>query len=157
MVNLLNQYSISEIIFFIVFLALALKEVANFFEWLKSWVKGIVTKQEQPEKIEDKIIRLEKDYSDQINELKVTDQEIKNQMSDLTDKIQLLINSDKAAILGWITQQYYKFTEQGYIDDFSLMSIEKRFTYYQEEKGNSFAEDLVKELRALPKSIDKKK
>ena len=59
---------------------------------------------------------------------------------------------DKDDIKAWITQQHHYFCyELKCIDDFSLDCIEKRFKHYQDENGNSFVENLMNELRTLPK------
>ena len=44
----------------------------------------------------------------------------------------------------------YHLRKLGYIDDFSLDCIEKRFKHYSDEGGNSFIENFMKDLRALP-------
>jgi hypothetical protein len=38
-----------------------------------------------------------------------------------------------------------------YIDDYSLDCLERRFKHYQDEGGNSYIEDLMKDLRSLSK------
>lgn len=39
----------------------------------------------------------------------------------------------------------------GWIDDYSMECLERRFLIYQHEHGNSFVEGLMDEIRALPK------
>ena len=39
----------------------------------------------------------------------------------------------------------------GWIDDFSLDCLERRYQHYADEGGNSFIEGFMEELRALPK------
>ena len=70
----------------------------------------------------------------------------------LTDKINLLIDSDKDSIKSFITDRHHHFCyDKKWIDDYSLDCIEKRYKHYTDEGGNSFIHDLMKELRALPK------
>ena len=81
---------------------------------------------------------------------------VATQVSNLTDKINLLIESDKDDIKAFITQQYHYFCEQkGWIDDYSMDCIEKRYSHYVEEKGNSFVKQLMEQLRALPRKPPK--
>ena len=40
---------------------------------------------------------------------------------------------------------------KGYIDDFSMDAIEKRYDHYKAEGGNSYISDLMHDLRKLPK------
>jgi hypothetical protein len=75
-----------------------------------------------------------------------------NLVANLTEKVDLLIASDKDAIKSYITEQYHYFVEQkGWIDDFSLDCLEKRFSHYLEENGNSFVESLMNQIRNLPR------
>ena len=70
----------------------------------------------------------------------------------LTEKVNILIDSDKDAIKAYITQQHHYFTYQkGWIDDYSLDCIERRYDHYQDEGGNSFISSLMEEIRNLPK------
>ena len=67
-------------------------------------------------------------------------------------QIDLLIESDKDDIKAYITKEHHYFCyEKGWIDDYSLDCIEKRYGPYVEEKGNSFVKSLMIELRSLPK------
>ena len=83
---------------------------------------------------------------------KVTD----NILQDLSKKINLLIDSDKDDIKSFITRQHHYFCYKiGWIDDFSLDCVEKRYQHYADEGGNSFIEGFMDELRALPKQEPK--
>ena len=64
--------------------------------------------------------------------------------------LNLLVESDKDDIKGWIIQQYHFFTAKGSIDDFSRDTIEKRASHYFEEGGNSYIEDILAQIRQLP-------
>ena len=64
----------------------------------------------------------------------------------------MLIESDKDDIKAWLTQQHHYFCfQKGYIDDYSLDCMEKRYKHYADEGGNSFVATLMSEVRALPK------
>jgi hypothetical protein len=64
----------------------------------------------------------------------------------------MLIESDKDDIKSFITKEHHYYVEQKkWIDKFSLDCIEKRYKHYKDEGGNSFIEDLMGELRKLPK------
>ena len=67
-------------------------------------------------------------------------------------KINILIDSDKDDIKSFITKEHHFYCyEKHWIDDYSLDCIERRYKHYQEENGNSFVADLMKEIRQLPK------
>jgi hypothetical protein len=74
------------------------------------------------------------------------------QLQDMSSTIEILKGSDKEDIKAFITEKHHYFCYQkGYIDDYSLDVLERRFKYYKEEEGNSFAEDLMEDIRRLPK------
>ena len=70
----------------------------------------------------------------------------------LEKKINILIDSDKDDIKAYIVDKHHHFCyDQRWIDDYSLDCLEKRYSHYTIEGGNSFIADLMSELRALPK------
>ena len=70
----------------------------------------------------------------------------------LSKKIDMLVQSDRDDIKAYITKEHHKFCyDKGWIDDFSLDCLEKRFKHYADEGGNSFICSFMQELRALPK------
>ena len=70
----------------------------------------------------------------------------------LSKKIDMLVESDRDDIKAYITKEHHKFCyDKGWIDDFSLDCLEKRFKHYADEGGNSFICGFMQELRVLPK------
>lgn len=77
---------------------------------------------------------------------------IKNDvLTELSDKIDLLLDSDKESIKGFITSEYHYWMRLHYIDIYSLKVIDERFEKYKKEKGNTFVADMVAELHKLDK------
>ena len=75
---------------------------------------------------------------------------IKNDvLKELSEKIDLLLDSDKESIKGFITSEYHYWMKLGYIDIYSLKVIDERFEKYRKEKGNTFVADMVSELHKL--------
>ena len=65
-------------------------------------------------------------------------------------KLQDLTESDMHDIKAWIVEQYHKFyTNQGWIDAFSAETIDKRYSDYIKEGGNSYIENLINQLHTL--------
>ncbi len=151
MIALLQQYSLSDILMFTVFLALAVKSLISFFDWVYVYIKKVFnihhSKINQKQALER---RLQKG-SQVMTKLKNNQQTTDEILKDLSAKIDLLIDSDKDDIKSYITREHHYFCYKlGYIDDFSLDCIEKRFKHYSDEGGNSFIENFMKDLRALP-------
>ena len=96
--------------------------------------------QNEFKKLHDKLDDLSSKYECTLSRL----DKMENNINDLTE-------SDKNDIRAWIVEQYHKFyVHQGWIDAFSADTIEKRFTDYKKEGGNSYIESLIDRLRSLP-------
>lgn len=145
MKELLQNFTIEQILVFVVLLAGAIKGVISFFDWIAERLRKVFngqTKKEQETQNAKELIQKLFDMQ------KKTGEDIKQ----LSSHIDLLMESDKDDIKAWITREHHYFCYTlGYIDDYSLDCIEKRYKHYQDEGGNSFIADLMKELRALPK------
>lgn len=152
MLELLQHYSIPEIFLFIVLLALAFKSVVSFFEWLEERIKKTFNikfrKISEKERINKRIENGENFMAQLREHQKRNDETLKN----LSKKIDTLVESDRDDIKAYITKEHHKFCyNKGWIDDFSLDCLEKRFKHYADEGGNSFICGFMQELRALPK------
>lgn len=147
MKELLQNFTIEQILVFVVLLAGAIKGVISFFDWVAERLRKVFngqTKKEQETQNAKELIQKLFDMQ------KKTGEDIKQ----LSSHIDLLMESDKDDIKAWITREHHYFCYTlGYIDDYSLDCIEKRYKHYQDEGGNSFIADLMKELRALPKRV----
>lgn len=67
----------------------------------------------------------------------------------ISGNVQLLIESDKESNRSFITLEYYKAIEKGYIEVYTMQAIEYRYEKYLQEHGDSFINGLIKELREL--------
>ena len=81
MLDLLNSYSLSEIIIFIIMLAFAIKGVVDFYDWAKQRIKDPV----------DKIYNQKEMQKKALDILEFHNKEIKK----MSKAINILINSDK--------------------------------------------------------------
>ena len=132
---------VSDILIFIIILALAIKELSNYIDWAKGKRKQCFT-----EEINKKT-KLEQ-FEDLVKRQNQTDNDIK----EIKQSLQMLIQSDRDDIKAWITEKHHYFCyERKCIDDYSLDCIEKRYAHYTREGGNSFVEDLMLDLRELKK------
>ena len=152
MLELLKTYSVSEIITFIILLALALKGLVTFFDWgyerlKKNFDRGF-QKTKEKEGLENRL----HNYDVQIEKLMKAQGTTTEKVENILGKIELLINSDKDATKSYITDKHHFYCyKQKWIDDYALDCLERRFEHYLQENGNSFVEDLMKEIRDLPR------
>lgn len=141
MIDLLKNYNVQDIFIFCVLLALALKGGISFFDWLSKRLFKAMNKANKPNELER---NLEKN-TEAIKQLQ-------NNLTQLTKLINILVESDKDAIKAFITHQHHYFCYQrGQIDDYSLDCIEKRYSHYEQQGGNSFVKNLMIEIRQLPR------
>ena len=145
MKQLLTNYSLDQILLFIVILAIAIKQVVTFFFWSISRTKQALENQNKPEEM----INIANKHETELNE-------IRNELNTLKDQIQLLIQSDRDDIKHSITKDHHYFCYKlKSIDDYSLDCIEKKFQHYVDEGGNTFVAALMQDLRNLPRRLDK--
>lgn len=135
MLDLLNQFSITDIILSLALVLIILKEVLNYFEWgREKGIKIFKNKYQKPKELEQQVNRL----SESVDKI--------------SEKIDLLMQSDKDDIKAFIVRQHHYFCYQlKAIDDQSLECIERRYDHYKSQGGNSYISSLVQDLRELPK------
>lgn len=139
MLDLLEKFSLQDIVLFIVLLALALKEGLSLIDWFK-------------ERTGKKIIN----QSNYLATIEKNDKEIKEMKkigAQMTKTLEILFESDKDDIKSWIVEKHHYYCyEKGYIDEQMMDCIERRYSHYLDEGGNSYIHTLMEELRKLPRS-----
>lgn len=153
MLQLLQSYSLSDILIFIVILALAVKSVITFFDWVKERFQKVFNRQHTELNEREELERRLNHGSEIMDRLQTNQQIMEKSLEDLSKKIDMLIESDRDDIKSYITREHHRFCYQlGWIDDFSFDCIQKRYKHYKEEGGNTFIDEFMKELSALPRS-----
>ena len=136
MLELLGTYSLTQIVTFIILLAIAVKEGITLVIWFKDFFK--------------------KKFNNDMKNTVAT-KERNEQICKIKEDMQTLIDSQEKIlkeidIKSWITEKHHFYCfEKKWIDDYSMDCIEKRYGHYKDEGGNSFIEELINELRSLPK------
>lgn len=144
MIQLFTKYTTSEIIIFVIILSLTIKNIVEFKDWVKKRTKQAVQESEKP-------IQLEQIINKHQQQLSM----IKAQLLDIKKSINLLIQSDKDDIKQSITKEHHYFCYKlGSIDDYSLDCLEKRYSHYKSQGGNSFVKTLMEQIRSLPRKLD---
>ncbi len=141
LIQLFSQFNLGQILIIIILLGLSAKGVITFFDWVKERLYKLSNKQLKSKKTNEQI----KNQEETINNLKKDVEKIQK-------SIDTLIESDKENIKAWITEKHHYYCyEKKYIDDYTLDCLERRFTRYEEEGGNSFVHNLMDDLRDLPR------
>lgn len=141
--DLFLNYNLGVVLFIIVGVATILLGCIKGYDYLKARSKNRNKDESEQEKrlcqIENTEIANKKDIM-----------EMKNDIEDLRKNIELLIESDKNSIRGYITEKYHECIQQGYIGDFMLDDIERRYKCYHDVGGNGFIDDMMEKIRKLP-------
>lgn len=162
MANLLAAFSVQQIILFVVLGALAFKGVIDFLMWCKDLYNKKFNKdydkKKQVETLENhynhcieqhqESIRL---YTSLENKIDSWTQSVDAKFNKIEEQLELLKTSDMHDIKGWIVEKHHNLTKQGWVDDFTMDTIEYRYSDYKAEHGNSYIDSLMAELRQLPK------
>ena len=163
MIELLETYSLSQVIVFFIIFCLAIKETVTFYDWAKTRIQQCYNKnlkeKDDKDKIQNEISDIteffqekEKRFNEKKEKINTSFIKINEQIDFLIEQINMLIESDKDDIKSYITEKHHSFCyERQWIDDYSLDCLEKRFKHYEDEGGNSFVESLMEEIRSLPK------
>ena len=153
MEKLITQFSIREIAIFAVVLALAIKAIVEFFDWVYSRLRKAFDREYKDQQNKKNIENKLDETNSRIKELEISRKESKQEIANVNNKLDLLIESDKDDIKSWLTREHHYFCYQrGWIDDYSLECCERRFAHYQAEGGNTFINGFMIELRSLPKT-----
>ena len=151
MMTLLETYSLTEIIIFLVLFAIAAKSVVTFWDWLVSRLTVHFNKTNEQTLQQQEMTKRFEEYDAKLEKLFEYHEKADIQREELLIKINDLIESDRDDIKAYIVEKYHYFHEKGQIDSYNLDCLEKRYAHYLKEHGNSFIKQLMDELRALDK------
>ena len=159
MIELLAGFSITQIILCIIGIIHAIKGGWDLFDYFKNKYdekfNKDYSKKRKEELLEEHYVNCKKQHDETVEQYNVLSgklDNIENSIQDLTHRVDELTVSDMHDIKQSIVKDYHYFVEhQGWIDDFSLDTLELRFNDYKMEGGNSYIAGLMSEIRQLPK------
>ena len=148
MEELLARFELTDIIIMLTLLIVGAEKLIKAIDWLRArFRKSYDEENTLKEEVED----LNKFYE----EKKVVDEgfaKVNARIDKICDLVDMLVESDKESINAYITERHHFFVqERKWIDYHSMDCLERRFAIYEREHGNSFVEDLMNDLRQLPK------
>lgn len=148
MEELLARFELTDIIIMLTLLIVGAEKLIKAIDWLRArFRKSYDEENTLKEEVED----LNKFYE----EKKVVDEgfaKVNERIDKICDLVDMLVESDKESIKAYITERHHFFVqERKWIDYHSMDCLERRFSIYEREHGNSFVEDLMNDLRQLPK------
>lgn len=156
MLEILSTYTIAQLLVILVGVGLLIKGIWDLVDFFIKKIKNHYDKSQQGEITRKEIFEQVEKVSDKINKIVEEQSIIKGKIDDQQEFLDLLIESDKDQLKSLIVNRYHHFIAKGWIDDFSMDSLEKNFQHYEDEGGNSYVHDLMVELRKLPHFPPKK-
>lgn len=150
--ELLEQYTIPQIIAFIIGLVAMIKGAWDTIEYFKDKYRRKFNKDYDVKIKETKLENFYNKTQQRHEEVMAKIDKVSDSVDTLSKRIDKLTESDMHDIKQFIVKEYHYFTEQkGQIDDYSLDTILLRYADYKNEGGNSYIETLIDELKKLPK------
>ena len=155
MIELLTTFSPMTIVLCCVMIFLALRGIIEYRNWIKTVTDEAYEKRKKQEERDQRVEKMVADYNKELINISQAIEYIKKSLTKLDSQVDNLTKSDKDDIKAYITNQYHYFVDgRGWIDDYSMDCIEKRYDMYKTYRGNSFIDDLMEQLRALPRNYD---
>ena len=93
--ELIQQYSVSEIIIMLILLAAALKGLINFYDWAKEKILKIFHREQKKEAEKQDIEKTLSEHEERMKSLMKSQDNLNIQIQSLMEKINLLIESDR--------------------------------------------------------------
>ena len=131
--------------------------ILKIIEWVKkSWEKraqfeqNAILEGERIQREEDAREAAEKEKERRIAALETSVTNLNNVVAEQQKLLQLLVESDELDIKAWLKAQHERWIALQCVDSQSLELICQRFEIYAKEGGNSWAQKLVDEIKALP-------
>ena len=136
MVQFFQQYTIEATIIFLFMLGTALKQGYELVQYFRNKTFNHVDKVREQEETLEKVIK--------------NMQQQQKQLQSITDKIDELLASDKDSIKSWIVMLYKQYKKDPFgLDSMQMDLLERRFSHYKQEGGNSYIDNLMQELREI--------
>lgn len=161
MLELLSTFSVDQIVVYTIMLILAIKGGVDLGIWAKELYQKKFNKdysklnqkealEQHYKDCEERHIKTIKKYEALLNEVDSLAETTNTKMEKIEAQLEQLTKSDMHDIKSWIVEKHHSLMTQGWVDDFTMDTLEKRYSDYVSEDGNSYVKGLMTELRALP-------
>lgn len=159
MIEFFEAHTITEMIIFAIGAVIVVKGTWDLFDFFKNKYQAKFNKdynkKRQDEILQDHYLDCQRQYEETMGAYESLSEKMDgviDSVDKIGAKVNELIESDKHDIKQDIVKQYHYFVDRiGWIDDFSLDTLELRFDDYKTEGGNSYIAGLMSEIRQLPK------
>lgn len=150
--SLFEQYSIETLILTVIMLGLAVKAVSELIDWFSRKIESHFSGQTAEERHKEDVKQCLEDVREQLKELGQSIGVLTQRMDSLETQTKINIERLQENSRSYIIDKHHMFCyEVKGIDDYNLQSIERRYLYYKQAGGDSFIDDLMEEIRELPR------
>lgn len=161
MLELITTYGLEQAVIFIIMTLFAVKGGVDLFDWFKNKYQekfdkdnSQLSRQQALEEHYRKCIDQHRETAELYNGVEEKIDNLTNTVNikfdSLEKSIKQLTESDMHDIKGWIVEKHHILVAKGWVDDFTMDTLEKRYSDYVKENGNSYVKGLMDELRDLP-------
>lgn len=154
LITLLSAYPVWTVLIIAV---ASILSILKIIDWCKKlWAmraefrNKAILEGEKIQACEDAQKEAEKEKEARIAALEKSVTTLNNVVAEQQKLLQLLVESDELDIKAWLKAQHERWIALQCVDSQSLELICQRFDIYAKEGGNSWAQKLVDEIKALP-------
>lgn len=150
---LFATYSVEAVIIFVIMLLLSIKFVWELVVWFRDKLKGGFDKQKEKEEMHEVFKAEFKNLNERLDMVEERFNKIDESNENTNRRLSFIEERQQENTKSFLIDSHHKFCYQiGSIDDINLQSIERRYMYYKAAGGNSFIDQLMQEIRALPRT-----
>ena len=152
--DLISSYGIGAVLIIFIVVSACILKIITFCKdlWAKrqKFVEANIEKGKKIEAAEEAEILQHTSQDTKIKKLEGNINLLTDAVNELKKQNELLLKSDMLATKAWIKEQHDIWVPKQCIDSQILDLLEAKYKIYKQEKGNSWAERLMEDLRALP-------
>jgi len=147
-----SQLTTEQAIVLIIALIIIVKTVWSAVEWIWKKIKGRFDIANENERWAQNITSSLEKLDKKIDNLELQNQKTHEEQEAIKDSLSLVQERLQENTRSFLIDAHHKFCYQWKaIDDINLQSIERRYLYYKTAGGNSFVDNLMEDIRALPR------
>lgn len=151
--TLFATYSLESVIILIVMLLLVIKFVWELVVWFKDKLKGGYDRERERNEMNAEIMAEFQKLNSRLDTFKDRLDRIDDSNENTNRRLSFIEERQQENTKSFLIDAHHKFCYQlKAIDDINLQSIERRYMYYKAAGGNSFIDQLMQEIRALPRT-----
>lgn len=149
---LFSQYSIESTIILIILLLLIAKFINELYSYFSEQFNEYFNKKNKVDKQHEEIKNELKKINNKLDDVYHQNEQLEDRQKIIENQAMLTQERLQENTRSYIIDAHHRFCYQiGGIDDINLQSIERRYLYYKTAGGNSFIDNLMDEIRKLPK------